>query len=57
VYEYGTPEYEKLVGDKRQPGSRAVIVVDIHKVGTVSDGLPVVPVIMSGNLLLLRSDL
>ena len=45
------------MGDKRQAGSRAVIVVDIHKVGTVSDGLPVVLVIMPGNFLLLRHDL
>ena len=38
------------MGDKRQTTSRAVIVVDIHKVGTVSDGLPAVPVIRSGTL-------
>lgn len=36
MYEFGTPEYKKLLPlDKRQPGSRAVIWVDVHKVGTV----------------------
>ena len=37
VHEYGSEEYFKYIprGD-RHPGSRAVIVVDIHKVGTVS---------------------
>ncbi|KAF5339800.1 hypothetical protein D9611_009205 [Ephemerocybe angulata] len=35
VYEFGTPEYEKLLpAEKRQPGSRSVIWVDVHKVGT-----------------------
>ncbi|KAJ2923389.1 hypothetical protein H1R20_g13705, partial [Candolleomyces eurysporus] len=35
VYEFGTPEYDTfLPPEKRQPGSRAVIWVDVHKVGT-----------------------
>jgi len=35
VHEFGTPEYEKLLPvDVRQPGSRAVIMIDVHKVGT-----------------------
>ncbi|KAJ2921374.1 hypothetical protein H1R20_g15718, partial [Candolleomyces eurysporus] len=35
VYEFGTPEYEELLPlNKRQPGSRAVIWVDVYKVGT-----------------------
>ncbi|RXW18490.1 hypothetical protein EST38_g7362 [Candolleomyces aberdarensis] len=35
VYEFGTPEYDTLLPpEKRQPGSRAVIWVDVHKVGT-----------------------
>ncbi|KZV75212.1 hypothetical protein PENSPDRAFT_681178 [Peniophora sp. CONT] len=35
VHEFGTPEYEQLLPPgKRQPGSRAVIVVDVHRVGT-----------------------
>ncbi|KAI5886402.1 uncharacterized protein SCHCODRAFT_02641639 [Schizophyllum commune H4-8] len=34
VHEYGTPEYDKYIpAGKRHPGSRAVIEVDIHKVG------------------------
>ncbi|KAF8154781.1 hypothetical protein B0H34DRAFT_676494 [Crassisporium funariophilum] len=34
-YEIGTPEYEALLPtSQRQPGSRAVIGLDIHKVGT-----------------------
>lgn len=37
VYEFGTPKYCELIPvEKRQPGSRAVIMLDIHKVGTVS---------------------
>lgn len=35
VYELGTPEYDYYVKE-RLPGSRAVIVVDVHRVGTVS---------------------
>lgn len=36
-HEFGTPEYNKLLPPgTRQPGSRAVIIVDIWKVGTVS---------------------
>ncbi|KAF9004551.1 hypothetical protein BDQ17DRAFT_1354206 [Cyathus striatus] len=35
VHEFGTPEYEEFVPiEKRLAGSRAVIVVDVHKVGT-----------------------
>lgn len=35
-YEYGSDEYRSFIPeDTRLPGSRAVIVVDIHKVGTV----------------------
>ncbi|TFK48058.1 hypothetical protein OE88DRAFT_1665137 [Heliocybe sulcata] len=35
VHEYGTPEYDSyLPPGKRAPGSRAVIVVDVYKVGT-----------------------
>ncbi|KAE9396413.1 hypothetical protein BT96DRAFT_884801 [Gymnopus androsaceus JB14] len=35
VYEYGTPEYNEFIPpETRVPGSRAVIVIDIHKVGT-----------------------
>lgn len=34
-YEFGTPEYDSLLPPgKRRPGSRAVIIVDVHKVGT-----------------------
>jgi len=34
-HEYGTPEYEAyLPAQKRSPGSRAIIIIDIHKVGT-----------------------
>ncbi|EJD04567.1 uncharacterized protein FOMMEDRAFT_107364 [Fomitiporia mediterranea MF3/22] len=35
VHEFGTPEYEVLVPrQKRKPGSRSAIVVDVHKVGS-----------------------
>jgi len=35
VHEYGTPEYNELIPPgTRAPGSRAAIVIDIHKVGT-----------------------
>ncbi|KAI0641203.1 hypothetical protein C8Q79DRAFT_885080, partial [Trametes meyenii] len=35
VCEYGTPEYDELIPpEHRRPGSRAAIVVDVHKVGT-----------------------
>ncbi|KAF9004550.1 hypothetical protein BDQ17DRAFT_1354201 [Cyathus striatus] len=35
VHEFGTPEYEEFVPiEKRHAGSRAVIVVDVHKLGT-----------------------
>jgi hypothetical protein len=36
-HEFGSPEYEAHIPPKnRTPGSRAIIVIDIHKVGTVS---------------------
>ncbi len=36
VFEFDTPEYNALISaDKRQPGSRAVIMVDVYKVSTV----------------------
>jgi Pyridoxamine 5'-phosphate oxidase len=36
VFEFGTPEYDALLPpSRRQPGSRAVIWVDVHKVGSV----------------------
>ncbi|PFH51589.1 hypothetical protein AMATHDRAFT_2868 [Amanita thiersii Skay4041] len=38
VHEYGSTAYERLVGEaskrQRQPGSRAVIMVDVYQVGT-----------------------
>lgn len=35
-HEIGTPEYDRLIdNDKRLPGSRAIIGLDVHKVGTV----------------------
>ncbi|KAJ7080646.1 hypothetical protein B0H15DRAFT_483846 [Mycena belliarum] len=35
VYEYGTPEYHNFIpAESRKPGSRSVIVVDVHKVST-----------------------
>lgn len=37
VHEFGSAEYERrLPGVARLPGSRSIIVVDVHKVGTVS---------------------
>ncbi|TFK34643.1 hypothetical protein BDQ12DRAFT_578525, partial [Crucibulum laeve] len=37
IYEFGSPEYDNLLpAGVRQPGSRAAIVIDIFKVGTVS---------------------
>ena len=37
VFEFGTPDYDELLPvDKRQPGSRAAIWIDVHKVGSVS---------------------
>lgn len=37
MYEFGTPEYHDYIPDHiRKPGSRSVIVVDVHKVGSVS---------------------
>jgi len=36
-YQLGTPEYDALLSsDRRLPGSRAVIGLDVYKVGTVS---------------------
>lgn len=36
VHEFGTPEYDALLPpEKRKPGSRAVIMIDVDKVGTV----------------------
>jgi len=35
VYEFGTPEYDALLPpEKRRPGSRCAVVIDVHKVGT-----------------------
>ncbi|CDO74774.1 hypothetical protein BN946_scf185001.g22 [Trametes cinnabarina] len=35
VHEYGSPEYGALIPpEHRRPGSRAAIVIDVHKVGT-----------------------
>ncbi|KAH7890223.1 hypothetical protein F5I97DRAFT_1933628 [Phlebopus sp. FC_14] len=35
VHEFGTPEYDQLIPpEKRRAGSRAAIVIDVHKVGT-----------------------
>ncbi|KAH9913134.1 uncharacterized protein BXZ73DRAFT_92995 [Epithele typhae] len=35
IHEFGTKEYERLVPpEQRRPGSRAAIVVDVHKVGS-----------------------
>jgi hypothetical protein len=36
VYEFGTPEYNDFIPpSNRKAGSRAIIVIDVHKVGTV----------------------
>jgi len=36
IHEFGTPEYDALIPlNKRQPGSRAVVRLDVDKVGTV----------------------
>jgi hypothetical protein len=36
VFEWGTQEYdERIPTTQRRAGSRAVIVIDVHKVGTV----------------------
>ena len=36
AYEFGTAEYDALIPpEKRLSGSRAAIVIDVHKVGTV----------------------
>ena len=41
IFEFGTPEYEKLIPpEKRLTGSRAAIVVDVHKVGSVRASIP-----------------
>ncbi|KAJ7474748.1 hypothetical protein FB451DRAFT_1246510 [Mycena latifolia] len=35
AYEFGTPEYNSFIpAESRKPGSRSVIVVDVHKVST-----------------------
>jgi len=37
VYEYGTPDFEDFVAEHKvdsNPGSRSIIIVDIHQVGT-----------------------
>ncbi|KAJ7589888.1 hypothetical protein C8J56DRAFT_936434 [Mycena floridula] len=35
VYEFGTPEYDAILpAEKRQTGSRAVIMIDVHKSGS-----------------------
>ncbi|KAI3607147.1 pyridoxamine phosphate oxidase [Moniliophthora roreri] len=35
VYEFGTPEYNSVLSpEQRSPGSRAVIMIDVHKVAT-----------------------
>lgn len=35
VHEFGTPEYESIISvDKRQPGSRSVIMLDVYKVSS-----------------------
>ncbi len=37
VHEFGTPEDDRLLPpNQRRPGSRAAIVITVHKVGTVS---------------------
>ena len=37
VHEFGTPEYNALITpEKRKAGSRSVIVINVHKVATVS---------------------
>jgi hypothetical protein len=40
VHEFGTPEYNALIPiEKRIAGSRSAIVIDVHRVGTVSTSL------------------
>ncbi len=35
-HEFGTPEYDELIPpENRRPGSRAAIVIDVYRVGTV----------------------
>jgi len=43
VHEFGTPEYEaRLPLEKRRPGSRAAIVIDVHRVATSCGwGIPI----------------
>lgn len=59
-HEYGSAEYSKYIPEgTRHPGSRAVIIIDIHKVGTVHL-LPIsqnLPLLTSGLELRLRSPL
>ena len=41
IFEFGTPEYEKLIPpEKRLTGSRAAVVVDVHEVGSVRASIP-----------------
>ena len=41
VHEFGSREYEALIPpEERRPGSRAAIVLDVHKVSTVRTPLP-----------------
>ena len=36
VHEWGSPEYQRCIpAETRTPGSRSVIVIDVHKVSTV----------------------
>jgi hypothetical protein len=44
VHEFGSPYYNRLLPENtRNAGSRAVIVIDVHKVGTVSTYAPSLP--------------
>ncbi len=44
VHEFGTPQYAQLIPpEKRLSGSRAAIVVDVHKVGSVRSPVPSSP--------------
>ena len=37
MYEFDTPEYNALLQNNRRPGSRAVIMIKVHKTSTVSN--------------------
>ncbi|KAF9450859.1 hypothetical protein P691DRAFT_809379 [Macrolepiota fuliginosa MF-IS2] len=57
VYERDTPEYNALLPpEERQPGSRSIIMVDIHKVGT-SCGYSIPFYKFDGHRMKLRADL